>query len=119
MKKPSRSPRRGRLTALIVGILKYSRDLAFTAASAYADAAKAFRGSWDSRMEASIVDAVVRGDTGPELLSRAAALDWDATAPGDGGGGNPGAGPGKPRQAMFMSASLSALVGLTSESGWR
>jgi DNA-binding PucR family transcriptional regulator len=68
------------LTALTVGILKYSRDLAFSFASAYADAAEA-RGSWDSRMEASVVDAVVRGDTGPELLSRAAALNWDTTAP--------------------------------------
>jgi DNA-binding PucR family transcriptional regulator len=68
------------VAALTVGILKYSRDLAFTAASAYADAAEA-RGSWDSRMEATVVDAVVRGDTGPELLSRAAALNWDTTAP--------------------------------------
>src|SRR5260370_32980594 len=68
------------LTALTVGVLKYSRDLAFTAAAAYADAAEA-RGTWDSRMEASVVDAVVRGDTGPELLSRAAALNWDTTAP--------------------------------------
>ena len=68
------------LTALTVGILRYSRDLAFAAASAYADAAEA-RGSWDSRMEASVVDAVVRGDAGPELLSRAAALNWDTTAP--------------------------------------
>ncbi len=68
------------LTALTVGILKYSRDLAFSFASVYADAAEA-RGSWDSRMEASVVDAVVRGDTGPELLSRAAALNWDTTAP--------------------------------------
>jgi DNA-binding PucR family transcriptional regulator len=68
------------LTALTVGILKYSRDLAFSAATAYADAAEA-RGNWDSRMEASVVDAVVRGDTGPELLSRAAALNWDTTAP--------------------------------------
>ena len=68
------------LTALTVGILRYSRDLAFAAASAYADAAEA-RGSWDSRMEASVVDAVVRGDTGPELLSRAAALNWDTTSP--------------------------------------
>ena len=67
-------------TALTVGILRYSRDLAFAAATAYADAAEA-RGSWDSRMEASVVDAVVRGDTGPELLSRAAALNWDTTAP--------------------------------------
>src|SRR5271167_3055393 len=68
------------LTALTVGIMKYSRDLAFTAATAYANAAEA-RGTWDSRMEASVVDAVVRGDTGPELLSRAAALNWDTTAP--------------------------------------
>ncbi|HTX97465.1 MAG TPA: PucR family transcriptional regulator [Mycobacterium sp.] len=68
------------LTALTVGILKYSRDLAFAAATAYANAAEA-RGTWDSRMEASVVDAVVRGDTGPELLSRAAALNWDTTAP--------------------------------------
>jgi DNA-binding PucR family transcriptional regulator len=68
------------LTALTVGILRYSRDLAFAAASSYADAAEA-RGAWDSRMEASVVDAVVRGDAGAELLSRAAALNWDTTAP--------------------------------------
>lgn len=68
------------LTALTVGILRYSRDLAFSAATAYADAAEA-RGTWDSRMEATVVDAVVRGDTGPELLSRAAALNWDTNAP--------------------------------------
>ena len=80
------------LTALTVGILKYSRDLAFTAATAYADAAEA-RGTWDSRMEASVVDAVVRGDTGPELLSRAAALNWDTTAPATVVVGHPGAGP--------------------------
>src|SRR6478609_3813357 len=41
--------------ALTVGILRYSRDLAFAAAKAYADAAEA-RGAWDSRMEASVVD---------------------------------------------------------------
>src|SRR5215470_17684897 len=68
------------LTALTAGILRYSRDLAFAAATAYADQAEA-RGAWDTRMEANIVDAVVRGDTGPELQSQAAALNWDATAP--------------------------------------
>ena len=68
------------VTALTAGILRYSRDLAFAAASVYADAAEA-RGAWDTRMEANVVDAVVRGDTGPELQSRAAALNWDATAP--------------------------------------
>lgn len=68
------------LTALTAGILRYSRDLAFAAASAYADQAE-IRGAWDTRMEANLVDAVVRGDLGPELQSQAAALNWDATAP--------------------------------------
>ncbi len=68
------------LTALTAGILRYSRDLAFAAASAYADQAEA-RGAWDTRMEANLVDAVVRGDVGPDLQSQAAALNWDATAP--------------------------------------
>jgi len=68
------------LAALTAGILRYSRDLAFAAATAYADQAEA-RGAWDTRMEANVVDAVVRGDTGPELQSQAAALNWDATAP--------------------------------------
>jgi DNA-binding PucR family transcriptional regulator len=68
------------MTALTVGILRYSRNLAFAAASGYADAAEA-RGAWDTRMEANVVDAVVRGDVGPELQSQAAALNWDATAP--------------------------------------
>ncbi|WP_460358776.1 PucR family transcriptional regulator [Mycobacterium sp. ZZG] len=68
------------LTALTAGILRYSRDLAFAAATAYADQAEA-RGAWDIRMEANLVDAVVRGGTGTELQSQAAALNWDATAP--------------------------------------
>lgn len=68
------------LAALTAGILRYSRDLAFAAATAYADQAEA-RGAWDTRMEANLVDAVVRGATGPELQSQAAALNWDATAP--------------------------------------
>ncbi|TFV60521.1 PucR family transcriptional regulator [Mycobacterium sp. PS03-16] len=68
------------LTALTAGILRYSRDLAFAAATAYADQAEA-RGAWDTRMEANLIDAVVRGDIGPELQSQAAALNWDATAP--------------------------------------
>ncbi len=54
--------------------------MAFAAAEAYADQAEA-RGAWDTRMEANVVDAVVRGDSGPELQSQAAALNWDATAP--------------------------------------
>ncbi|QZT60941.1 PucR family transcriptional regulator [Mycolicibacterium austroafricanum] len=68
------------LAAMTAGILRYSRDLAFAAATAYADQAEA-RGAWDTRMEANLVDAVVRGGTRPELQSQAAALNWDATAP--------------------------------------
>jgi len=66
------------MTSLTVGILRYSRNLAFAAASGYADAAEA-RGAWDTRMEANVVDAVVRGKVGPELQSQAAALNWDTT----------------------------------------
>lgn len=68
------------MKALTVGILRYSRNLAFAAASGYADAAES-RGAWDTRMEANVVDAVVRGDVGPELQSQAATLNWEATAP--------------------------------------
>jgi DNA-binding PucR family transcriptional regulator len=69
------------LRALTESVLRYGREIGFAAASIYASAAES-RGAWDSRMEALVVDAVVRGDSGPTLLSRAAALNWetDATA---------------------------------------
>ncbi|NMN94740.1 PucR family transcriptional regulator [Antrihabitans stalactiti] len=67
------------LTALTEAVLRYGRELGFAAASVYADAAES-RGAWDTRLEALVVDAVVRGDTGPDMLSRAGALNWDATA---------------------------------------
>ncbi|MFT4126498.1 MAG: helix-turn-helix domain-containing protein [Gordonia sp. (in: high G+C Gram-positive bacteria)] len=68
------------LRALTESVLRYGREIGFAAAAIYASAAES-RGAWDSRMEALVVDAVVRGDTGPQLLSRAAALSWDADAP--------------------------------------
>ncbi|BDH58186.1 CdaR family transcriptional regulator [Tsukamurella sp. PLM1] len=67
------------LIALTEAVLRYGREIGFGAASIYASAAEA-RGAWDSRMEALVVDAVVRGDTGANLLSRAAALNWDPVA---------------------------------------
>ena len=67
------------LVALTEAVLRYGRELGFAAASVYASAAES-RGAWDTRLEALVVDAVVRGDTGPEMLSRAATLNWDATA---------------------------------------
>ena len=56
-------------------VLRYSRELAFAAADVYAAAAEA-RGAWDARVEAGIVDALVRGSAGPLTLSRAASLGW-------------------------------------------
>ncbi|MBH0123668.1 PucR family transcriptional regulator [Rhodococcus sp. NPDC003382] len=68
------------LVALTEAILRYGRELGFAAASVYASAAES-RGAWDTRLEALVVDAVVRGDTGADMQSRAATLNWDATAP--------------------------------------
>lgn len=56
-------------------VLRYSRELAFAAADVYAAAAEA-RGAWDARVEAGIVDALVRGHAGQLTLSRAASLGW-------------------------------------------
>jgi DNA-binding PucR family transcriptional regulator len=56
-------------------VLRYSREVAFSAAEVYARAAEA-RGAWDARLEALVVDAVVRGDADDALRSRVAALGW-------------------------------------------
>ncbi|MEC3979400.1 PucR family transcriptional regulator [Amycolatopsis sp. H20-H5] len=65
--------------ALIEGILRYGREIAFAAANSYAAAAEA-RGAWDARLEALVVDGIVRGDAEESVLSRAAALGWDPAA---------------------------------------
>ncbi|GAA5517657.1 uncharacterized protein Rv2242 [Demequina sediminis] len=56
-------------------ILRYSREIAFSAAEVYARAAES-RGAWDARLEALVVDALVRGQVDDDLPSRAAALGW-------------------------------------------
>jgi hypothetical protein len=56
-------------------ILRYSREVAFSAAEIYARAAES-RGAWDARLEALVIDALVRGEVGNDLPSRAAALGW-------------------------------------------
>ncbi|MGI5486706.1 PucR family transcriptional regulator [Microtetraspora malaysiensis] len=71
-------------------MLRYTRDVAFAAAQVYAREAEA-RGSWDARLEALIVDALVRGKVDDGLHSWAAALGWTSSpvvvfagyAPGD------------------------------------
>lgn len=70
---------RGDRQALQLGIVHYSREIAFAAANIYAHAAEV-RGSWDSRIEATVVDAVVRAETDESVLSRASTLGWDTTA---------------------------------------
>ncbi len=56
-------------------VLRYSREVAFSAAEVYARAAE-MRGAWDARLEALVVDALVRGDADDALRSRIAALGW-------------------------------------------
>jgi len=46
----------------------------------YASAAES-RGAWDARLEALIVDGVVRGEVDDALVSRSSALGWDAEQP--------------------------------------
>ncbi|WIY83708.1 helix-turn-helix domain-containing protein [Propionimicrobium sp. PCR01-08-3] len=71
---------RGDRGVLQTAILHYSREIAFASAEVYARAAES-RGSWDERIEALIVDAVVRADSNEDLLSRASALGWHTQAP--------------------------------------
>ncbi|MDV3222620.1 helix-turn-helix domain-containing protein [Intrasporangium sp.] len=56
-------------------VLRFSREIAFAAAEVYAGAAEA-RGAWDARLEALVVDAVLRGEADESMQSRAAALGW-------------------------------------------
>ena len=61
--------------ALEHAVLRYSREVAFAAAEVYAAAAEE-RGAWDARTEASVVDALLRGDVGEAVLTRAGSLGW-------------------------------------------
>lgn len=60
-------------------ILRYTREVAFGAAQVYARAAES-RGAWDARLEALIVDALLRGEVDESLHSWAAALGWASTS---------------------------------------
>jgi hypothetical protein len=59
-------------------VLRYTREIAFAAAQVYARNAEA-RGAWDARLEALVVDSLVRGDTGDGLRSWASALNWSSS----------------------------------------
>src|SRR3954471_12057786 len=61
-------------------VLQFSREIAFATAHVYASFAEN-RGAWDARLEALVVDALVRGERSEELPGRAAALGWAAMSP--------------------------------------
>jgi hypothetical protein len=58
-------------------VLIYSREIAFSAAQVYARTAEA-RGAWDARLEALVVDSLVRGEGQESLNSWASALNWSS-----------------------------------------
>jgi len=58
-------------------VLTYSREIAFAAAEVYARAAEA-RGAWDARLEALVMEALLRGEPDSAALARATALGWSA-----------------------------------------
>lgn len=94
--------------ALIEGILRYGREIAFAAANSYAAAAEA-RGAWDARLEALVVDGIVRGDAEESVLSRATALGWEPSAAATVLVGNP---PSEdPPTVVFEVRSRAARVG--------
>jgi hypothetical protein len=70
----------GEETLLREAVLRYSREVAFAAARVYARAAES-RGAWDARLQALLVDALLRGDSADVLASRAAALGWTDAPP--------------------------------------
>jgi DNA-binding PucR family transcriptional regulator len=76
-------------------IVRYAREVAFATAEVYAKAAE-MRGAWDARLEALVVDSVLRAEADETVRSRASALGWESKgdvvvvlgrAPGSGSGG--------------------------------
>src|SRR5215467_678466 len=69
----------GREAELREAVVRFSREVAFAAARVYARAAES-RGLWDARLQALLVDALLRGEAPDVIASRASALGWpDAT----------------------------------------
>ena len=58
-------------------VLRYTREVAFATAQVYARSAEA-RGAWDARLEALVVDSLVRGEIDEHLPSWASALNWSS-----------------------------------------
>ncbi|HEY2508296.1 MAG TPA: helix-turn-helix domain-containing protein [Streptosporangiaceae bacterium] len=59
-------------------VLRYTREIAFGTAQAYARTAEA-RGAWDARLESLVVESLVHGEVDEGLQSWASALNWSFT----------------------------------------
>jgi hypothetical protein len=66
--------------ALREELLRFSREIAFAAARVYAGAAES-RGAWDARLEALVIEGLVRGGGIGAPESQVAALGWRTTGP--------------------------------------
>jgi DNA-binding PucR family transcriptional regulator len=80
---------------------RYAREVAFAAATVYAQAAE-LRGAWDARLEALVVDSVIRGEADESVRSRASALGWTGSTVG-------------PQQAGQASSQVTVVVGRAPE----
>jgi hypothetical protein len=70
----------GQEAVLREAVVRFSREVAFAAARVYARAAET-RGLWDARLQALLVDALLRGEESDVIASRAAALGWSDATP--------------------------------------
>ena len=101
-------------------VLRYTREVAFAAAQVYARTAEA-RGAWDARLEALVVDSLVRGEVGEGVHSWASALNWSsspvAVIAGTAEDGEP-EGLIDELRVIARRARLDLLAGRAGEHGW-
>jgi len=62
-------------TLMHEALMEYGREVAFATAEVYARAAE-MRGAWDARLEALLVDSVMRAEADETVRTRASALGW-------------------------------------------
>jgi sugar diacid utilization regulator len=70
----------GHADAVVVrsALNSYALEVAFATAEVYARDAE-HRGAWDARLEALVVDSLLRGEGDETISSRASALGWDGS----------------------------------------
>jgi len=61
-------------------LLRYSREIAFTAAEVFATAAES-RGAWDARLQDLMLDAIISNEADHTIESRALAAGWHIDQP--------------------------------------